>query len=69
MCSRSTCIGQETSYRTSMTTRLYTFDANLYDSTGTAAATALGVPPSTSYNTLAMVGQTYTITSFNFQYI
>lgn len=69
MCSRSTCIGQETPYLTPMITRSYAFDGNLYDSVGTAPGTPLGVPLSTSYNTLAMAGQAYILTSFFFQYM
>lgn len=69
MCSRSTCIGQETPYRSSMTTRLYTFDGNLYDSTATVAGTSLGVPPSISFTLVGMASLAYYMSLFNFQYV
>lgn len=69
MCSRSTCIGQETPFRTSMTTLFYAFDGNLYDSTGLANGIPFGVPASVSFVAQAMSGQAYYLSSFYFQYI
>ncbi|CAF1146911.1 unnamed protein product [Adineta ricciae] len=44
VCSNSTCIGQETPYRTTIITVLYPFDGNYNDLTGYATGTPYGSP-------------------------
>ncbi len=68
-CSRSTCIGQETPFLTSMTTLFYGMDGNLYDSTGLASGTAMGLPPSTAFTYQSMSGQAYSLSRLYSQYV
>ncbi|CAF2967279.1 unnamed protein product [Rotaria sp. Silwood2] len=69
VCSTTTCIGQETSYRSSMVTALYPFDGNSNDLTGYATGTPLG-SSTLNYVTNSYVGsQALNISSAYSQYI
>ncbi|CAF2062099.1 unnamed protein product [Rotaria magnacalcarata] len=65
-CSSSTCIGQETPYRSSQVTALYTFDGNTNDQSGYLSGTASGSP---SFVYSSYVGQAIFLTSSSQQYV
>ncbi|CAF3733168.1 unnamed protein product [Rotaria socialis] len=65
-CSSSTCIGQETPYRSSQVTALYTFDGNTNDQSGYLSGTASGSP---SFLYSSYVGQAIFLTSSSQQYV
>ena len=66
-CSTSTCIGQETPYRTTVTA-LYPFDGNSNDLTGYATGTAYGTTLP-SYTDRAYVIRAISLTSSSQQYV
>ncbi|CAF0971128.1 unnamed protein product [Rotaria sordida] len=68
ICSNTTCIGQETSYRSSMVTVLYPFDGNSNDLTGYATGLPLG-SSTPGYTTNSYVGSQALSLSSSSQYI
>lgn len=68
-CYATTCIGQETPYRTSTITVIYPFDANTNDVSGYATGTAFGLSPP-GYTGSCYIGyQALVLTSSYQQYI
>ncbi|CAF0861427.1 unnamed protein product [Rotaria sordida] len=68
VCSNTTCIGQETSYRSSMVPVLYPFDGNSNDLTGYATGLPLG-SSTPGYTTNSYVGSQALSLSSSSQYI
>ncbi|CAF1102680.1 unnamed protein product [Rotaria sordida] len=67
-CSSSTCIGQETSYRSSIVTALYPFDGNTNDQSSYYTGTAFGTS-TPSYSTVAYVSQSIILSPTSQQYV
>ncbi|CAF1305028.1 unnamed protein product [Rotaria sordida] len=67
-CSSSTCIGQETSYRSSIVTALYPFDGNTNDQSGYYTGTAFGTS-APSYTVGAYISQTIALNPNLQQYV
>jgi len=67
-CSSSTCIGKETSYRSSIVTALYPFDGNTNDQSGYYTGTAFGTS-APSYTVGAYISQTIALNPNLQQYV
>ncbi|CAF1165985.1 unnamed protein product [Rotaria sordida] len=67
-CSSSTCIGQETAYRSSIVTALYPFDGNTNDQSGYYTGTGFGtsIP---SYSTVAYISQSIVLSPNSQRYV
>lgn len=66
VCSKSTCIGQETPYHSSMTTHLYMLDGNTQSTIGSTSGIAAG-SPSPSVNAAGFAGQSISLNESNNQ--
>lgn len=67
-CSTSTCIGQETAYRTSIITVLYTFDGSTNDQSGYATGIAFG-SSTPGFASNAYLNRALSLTATSQQYV
>ncbi|CAF4556760.1 unnamed protein product [Rotaria sp. Silwood1] len=68
-CSTSTCIGQETPYRTSIVTALYPFDGNTNDQSGYYTGVAFGTSVPSFPSAGAYIGQAIYLNPASQQYV